>query len=153
MVRSGRFVAQFVRPCTGRQIQPNGVDLSVGEVFTLHGRHGAVLPDHTVLAHREPVLLDQQPVLQPGAYVIRYREQVSIPDGHVGVVYPRSSLLRNGAVLYSALWDQGYEGRGESLLVVWHPLALPPATRIGQLVLMTADSSDHYSGQWQRENL
>lgn len=153
MVRSGEFIAQFVEPCSPEQIQPNGVDICVGEIFRLHGHAGAILPDRTQLAPRKPLELSSDTPLQPGMYVIRYREIIRIPDGHVGVVYPRSSLLRNGAALYSALWDQGYEGRGESLLVIWHPLLLPPQSRIGQLVMMQAESADHYRGQWQGENL
>lgn len=153
MVRNGQFIAQFVNPCQPVQIQPNGVDLSVGEVFRLGDPPGAILSGGTKLAARRPIALSDQQPLAPGAYVIRYLERVSIPTGHVGVVYPRSSLLRNGAALYSALWDQGYEGRGESLLVLWHPLLLPPQTRIGQLVLFTAEHAEPYNGQWQHENL
>lgn len=157
MVREGRFIAQFVAPVDAEQIQPNGVDLRLGQLFRVTGT-GALHPDRTELAEREPVDLPDDPAaapaaLAPGAYVVRYVEKVYVPDGHVGLILPRSSLLRNGAVLYSALWDQGYEGRGEGLLVLWHPLVLPKGCRIGQFVLMTAEAAAAYRGQWQGENL
>ena len=37
---------------------------------------------------------------------------------------PRSSLLRCGASLHTAVWDAGYRGRSQSLLVVHHPAGL-----------------------------
>jgi len=155
MVRDGRFVARFVAPVEEQQIQPNGVDLRLGRLFRITGA-GTLHPTHPDLADREEVPLPESgpaAPLPPGAYVVRYVEQVRIPEGHVGLILPRSSLLRNGAALYSALWDQGYEGRGEGLLVLWHPLVLPAGCRIGQLVLMTADAAAGYRGQWQGENL
>lgn len=157
MVRDGRFVSRFVAPVHPGQIQPNGVDLRLGELFRITGT-GALHPSHTELAEREPVELPRgdggaQAPLAPGAYVARYVEKVRVPEGHVGLILPRSSLLRNGAVLYTALWDQGYEGRGEGLLVLWHPLLLPQGCRIGQFVLMTAEAAVGYRGQWQGENL
>ena len=152
MARSGEFVARFVDPCDPQQVQPNGVDLRAGELFRIDGS-GAIGDAGTQLAPRRPVPWTAEEPLAPGAYVVRYLERVRIPAGHVGVVYPRSSLLRNGAMLFSALWDQGYEGRGEALLVLWHPLRLPPGARIGQLVLFTAETAAGYHGQWQHEGL
>lgn len=149
VVRSGRFTAHFVHPVEPEQVQPNGVDLRVGELFRVV-RPG-VLGERTVLGEREPVPLVPGTLLSPGAYVVRYREVVEIPAGHVGRVYPRSSLLRNAAMLFTALWDTGYRGRGESLLVVWAPLSLEPGARIGQLVLETAEDTEPYAGQWQGE--
>lgn len=133
------------------QIQPNGVDLRVGELFRVVGP-GAV-GERTVLGEREPVPLAPGTLLPPGAYVVRYREAVEVPPGHVGRIYPRSSLLRNGAMLYTALWDTGYRGRGEGLLVLWAPLRLEPGARVGQFVLETADAAGSYAGQWQGEGL
>lgn len=133
-------------------MQPNGVDLRLAEVFRITGT-GALRETGTALAERESLEdWDREP-LPPGAYVIRYAERVRVPEGHVGLILPRSSLLRNGATLHSALWDQGYDGRGEGLLVLWHPLWLPRGCRIGQFVLITADAAEAYRGQWQGENL
>jgi deoxycytidine triphosphate deaminase len=151
VVRSGAFTARFVHPVTPEQIQPNGVDLRLGELFRVveAGRVGEI----TQLGRREPVVPDPGRPLPPGAYVVRYREAVEVPPGHVGRIYPRSSLLRSGAMLFTALWDQGYRGRGEALLVLWSPLHLAPGARIGQFVLETAEEAAPYAGQWQGEGL
>lgn len=107
----------------------------------------------TIAGERQEVAWSATAPLAPGAYVVRYREELTIPAGHVGQVFPRSSLLRNSAMLFSALWDQGYSGRGEGLLVLWQPLHLPAGARIGQLVLWTAEHADGYTGQYQGENI
>ena len=91
--------------------------------------------------------------LDPGGYVVRYAETVHIPDGHVGFIYPRSSLLRNSCMLNTAVWDAGYEGRGEGLLEVHHRIELHEGARIAQLVLARADHSGTYEGSYQGEHL
>jgi dUTP pyrophosphatase len=91
--------------------------------------------------------------LEPGAYVVRYGERLRIPEGHVGFVYPRSSLMRNSCMLNSAVWDAGYEGRGEGLLQVHHDIELEEGARIAQIVYAEADHDDAYDGDYQGENL
>jgi len=91
--------------------------------------------------------------LSPGGYVARYGETISIPEGHVGFVLPRSSLMRNSAMLHTAVWDAGYTGRGEGLLEVNHDLELERDARIAQLVFARADHEDTYDGSYQGENL
>lgn len=149
--RAGTFTARWVAPCTEDQIQPNGVDLRIGEVFTVVSP-AEINADGTVPGGRREVAWPPGDCFAPGFYVIRYRETVTIPPGHVGQVFPRSSLLRNGAALFSALWDQGYSGRGEALMVLWAPMVIPPGARIGQLVLLPAEAADGYDGQYQGEN-
>lgn len=149
-VRAGAFVAQWVTPCDPDQIQPNGVDLRGERLFRVTGP-GRLNPEGTVAGPRVEVPWPQEEALPPGAYVVRYRERVTIPPGHVGQIFPRSSLLRNGAVLYSALWDQGYAGQGEGLLVLWQSMYIPPGARLGQLVLWRAEAAPGYKGQYQGE--
>jgi len=85
--------------------------------------------------------------------VVRYAERVSIPEGHVGFLYPRSSLLRNSCMLDTAVWDAGYEGRGEGLLEVYHPVELDRHARVAQLVFADAAHASTYEGSYQGENL
>ena len=49
---------------------------------------------------------------------------------------PRSSLLRSGVALHTAVWDAGYRGRSQSLLTVHHPegFRLQRDARLAQLV-------------------
>ena len=67
----------------------------------------------------------------------------------------RSSLLRCGASLHTAVWDAGYSGRSESLLVVYNPqgLDLEKNARVLQLVFSTlTGESQGYTGGYQGEN-
>jgi deoxycytidine triphosphate deaminase len=159
MYRSGAFVAEHVDPTTDAQRQPNGVDLTVEAVFqpTEPGRIGR---DGKRIADREAV----DPVadadggtvayrLPPGGYVVRYGETVTIPEGHIGFVYPRSSLLRNACMLETAVWDAGYEGKGEGLFEVYHDVEVEPGARIAQFVLAEADHEGTYDGSYQGENI
>jgi dUTP pyrophosphatase len=170
MYKSGAFVAEQVTPVTESQIQPNGVDLTLEAVFEQRdpGRIGI---DGKEVGDRQrrlgdPVVEDQQDIedfsgkggedthyLPPGGYVVRYAEIVSIPEDHVGFIYPRSSLLRNSCMLNTAVWDAGYEGKGEGLLQVHHDIEIEKGARIAQLVLAEADHEDVYDGSYQRENL
>ena len=49
---------------------------------------------------------------------------------------PRSSLLRSGVAIHNAVWDAGYQGRSQALLVVYHPrgFTLSRDARVLQLV-------------------
>jgi deoxycytidine triphosphate deaminase len=71
----------------------------------------------------------------------------------VGFLYPRSSLLRNSCTIDTAVWDAGYEGRGEGLLEVRHEIELERDARIAQLVIAAADHVGTYDGSYQGERL
>lgn len=158
MFRSGAFVAETLDSMgegsiAANQVQPNGVDLTLEAVFR-PAEPGRIDRDTTTVADREVVSpKDDYYRLEPGHYVVRYGDPVRIPAEHVGFVYPRSSLLRNGCTLDTAVWDAGYEGVGEGLLEVGHPIEIQPGARICQLVLATADHHGTYDGNYQEEHL
>lgn len=159
MFRSGAFVADHVEPTREGQIQPNGVDLTLDSVFEPRepgyigrtgkavGRRQAVEPETT--GDEEGAVY----YLPRGGYVVRYGETVSIPSGHVGFLYPRSTLLRSACMLNTAVWDAGYRGKGEGLLQVHHDVELEVGARVAQLVLAVADHDASYDGSYQEENL
>jgi dUTP pyrophosphatase len=163
MFKSGRFVADTLGDVDDAQVQPNGVDLRLGAVYDQvePGRIGT--DDKTVGERREVDPIDESGEsaeadtavyrLDPGGYVVEYADTVRIPEGHVGFLYPRSSLLRNSCMLDTAVWDAGYEGRGEGLLEVYHPVELERGARIAQLVLAEAAHADTYEGAYQGEGL
>jgi dUTP pyrophosphatase len=70
---------------------------------------------------------------------------------------PRSSLNRCGVSIHSAVWDAGYSGRSQSLLVVYniHGFRLYRDARILQLVFfrLTGASKRSYNGRFQGENI
>lgn len=155
MFRSGAFVAEQLSAVTDEQIQPNGVDLTVASVFE-QTEPGRISRDGKSIGERRELAPSAEPEtyhLDPGHYIARYGETISIPEGHVGFVLPRSSLMRNAAMLHTAVWDAGYTGRGEGLLDVNHELELQRDARIAQLVLSRAEHVGSYDGSYQEENL
>jgi deoxycytidine triphosphate deaminase len=158
-IATGKFVAEYLNDgdVPNEQIQPNGVDLTVGEVFRTSGfaefsESGYTKPDRTKLTPHD----DGYYRLYTGQYPIVYGEKVEIPDGYVARVYPRSRLMRSGLHLTSALWDQGYEGVGEGLLRV--PRAIKHAKiadglPIAQMTFISAEAADDYDGSHQSERL
>ncbi len=155
MFRAGTFVADHLSPVAAEQVQPNGVDLTVDAILEPSER-GRIGTGGKRVADRDA--LDPDPdaeayVLRPGGYIARYGERIRIPEGHVGFVYPRSSLMRNGSMLHTAVWDAGYEGRGEGLLAVHRPIEIEPGARIAQLVFAEANHDGTYDGSYQGEGL
>lgn len=156
-VASGKFVAAHLGDVDESQVQPNGVDLTISEVFRTSGTAtfsglGYEKPDRT----RMKVGADGSYHLVPGQYPIVYGEQIKIPDGYVGRVYPRSRLMRSGLHLTSALWDQGYEGQGEGLLQVpksIEKVEISKGMPIAQMVFIEATEAQEYDGSHQGERL
>ena len=145
-------------PAVAQQLQPNGVDITLERVSLLHGRGQIgrtnterVLPAVEDLPWNADGALD----LAPGAYHVRFNETVNLPTWLMAYARPRSSLLRSGVALHTAVWDAGYAGRGTSLLVVYHPDGFRVArdARICQLVFhcLTAPAGAGYSGAYQHE--
>lgn len=95
--------------------------------------------------------------LSPGVYRVRFNEVVSIPQDSVGFCYPRSSLIRMGGYLGCAVWDPGYMGRGQALLLVANPhgLRIEIGARVAQLVVARVEGPNTwiYSGDYQGEGL
>ena len=142
----------------GDQLQPCGLDMTLGAIFQLTeaGRLGM---DERHIPDRVPLPFDFWGWLHLGAgsYIVRLNEHLRLPLDVMALGRPRSSLARCGATLHSAVWDPGYEGKGESLLVVHNPagLDLQKDTRILQLVFfrLAAATDAGYSGHYQGENL
>ena len=141
------------------QIQQCGVDLTVRTVsrFVSGGAMGYDNADR-VLASTTPLpWSDGWAELPVGPYLIVYNEQVNLPDDVMALAYPRSSLMRCGVTIYSAVWDPGYSGRAEALLVVHNPrgFRLKQGARVVQLVFTRLSSPvvDRYEGSFLKENI
>ena len=142
------------------QLQPNGFDLSVRDVarFGTQGRLGASDADRA-LSTAEPMPFDGGGWLElpQGSYLITFNEVVHLPVDLMALGRPRSSLLRSGVALHTAVWDAGYHGRSQSLLSVHHPngFRLQRNARVAQLVLfrLATPPEQRYQGRYQGEGL
>ena len=141
------------------QVQPNGVDLTLREVALLQssGRITA-RNDQRLVSDLSPLVFDGLGFIDlvPGAYIITYNEVVHLPENIMALGRPRSSLLRCGVTVGTAVWDAGYEGRSQSLLVVYNPLGfrLQKNARVIQLIFMRlSQKTEGYKGAYQGENI
>lgn len=159
-------------PAPELQLQQAGFDLTVARIETFRGHLPVIQNNMSELdldnSSRRLPDLDELPWGKDGslelhlnaygtpvAYLLTYNETISVPADCAGIVLPRSSLMRCGAVLHSALWDPGYTGKGQGLLVVYHNLRLHRNARIAQFVLwrMEQPAAKLYEGQYQGEGL
>jgi dUTP pyrophosphatase len=141
------------------QLQPNGVDLTLRQVAMLQSP-GKIAADNSqrVVSSLSPLVFDGLGFIQlaPGIYSITYNEVINLPQNVMALAMPRSSLLRCGVTVHTAVWDAGYSGRSESLLVVYHPqgFQLQRNVRIIQLVFFRlTEQTQGYQGVYQKENM
>lgn len=140
------------------QVQPHGIDLTVARVYRFLGNGTvAFASSGTVLPPVEEVPFggDGWIFLPPGAYRVRLAERVHLPLNVLAIARPRSSLLRMGVHVGTALWDAGYSGQGEAMLAVSNPhgVRLEYRARILQLVFFLLDRApkEGYKGRYQGE--
>jgi dUTP pyrophosphatase len=141
------------------QVQANGFDLTLRDVAAIAsaGQISASNQER-VVSGISPLAFDASGYisLAPGSYIITYNEIVHLPRDIMALGRPRSSLLRCGVSVGTAVWDAGYEGRSQSLLVVHNPhgFRVQRNARIMQLVFLTlSGESEGYQGIYQGENI
>jgi len=151
------LVKQYV---SDAQFQPAGVDLTLRKVFSLAAA-GAIDHDNKErkLSDAHELAFDENGwiALSRGAYKVIYNEIVSIPADCCALAFTRSSLLRCGAFVACAVWDPGYSGRSESLLVVENGagMRLKKDAKLTQLVFvkLSAEAKHLYEGRYKGENI
>ncbi|MFH1860786.1 MAG: deoxyuridine 5'-triphosphate nucleotidohydrolase [bacterium] len=145
---------------TDVQVQINGVELSLCsvEIFVDHG---------TIGFHNQERILSKTDALEPdldgwfllkqGQYKIIFNEIVNIPNDMMAIARPRSSLLRCGVSVSTAVWDSGYSGRSEALLLVHNSngFRVKKDARLIQLLFFRLPEmvTQGYTGIYQGENI
>ena len=141
------------------QVQTNGFDLTLRDVSLLQSAGKiAVTNSQRLVSDLAPLVFDGLGFidLMPGAYNITYNEIVHLPKNIMALATPRSSLLRCGVMVNTAVWDAGYSGRSQSLMVVYNPrgFRLQRNARVVQLVFMElTQETEGYQGAYQGENI
>jgi dUTP pyrophosphatase len=146
------------------QLTPNGFDLTVGGIFEFDTR-GALdfsNKERKVPEGKEILPKKQNPQdkfgwwhLEKGAYKIKTNEVVNLPNNLFALAFSRTSLLRMGAFTQHGVWDAGFSGKGEFILVVENPkgIALKQNARIAQLVFIRMqETSQGYQGIYQQRS-
>lgn len=141
------------------QLQPNGFDLTLRDIASLETAGQITASDQQRhISDSAPLNFDGTGFidLMPGPYLITYNEIVHLPNNVMALARPRSSLLRCGVTVGTAVWDAGYSGRSQSLLVVYNPhgFRLQRNARTLQLIFLPlTQNTEGYHGAYQGENI
>ncbi|MFZ8830300.1 MAG: deoxyuridine 5'-triphosphate nucleotidohydrolase [Candidatus Aenigmatarchaeota archaeon] len=141
------------------QLQPASFDLTLDEIFLLTSSASIdftnkerKLPNYKKIEFNEDWI-----ELNEGIYLVSFNEIVNIPNDLIAFVRPRSSLIRSGATIFSSLWDPGYSGKSNCLLVILNEngIRLKKNARIAQIVFfkLSSPASRTYSGIYQNEGI
>ena len=139
------------------QVTPNGIDLTVKKIESFCDRgYVDFTNEHRKLPPSTPIpFQDGWAHLEQGAYKVTFNEILSIPHDMIALARPRSSLLRSGASVESAVWDAGFHGVSISLLVVYniHGISIQENARILQLffVKLGEKARNLYNGIYQQK--
>lgn len=161
--RSGDFVSEYIEMIKGNlpseAVQPNGVDLSVDKMYRIEGTPRLTNDDYSK-GKRVEVETEEDDqgeyygLSQDESYVVVYGEKIEIPQNHIGLVLPRSRMMRCGVDVQTAVWDSGYEGRGEGGIDTSTDVNISTDMRIAQMIYVSTESLDeHYDGSHQSERL
>lgn len=140
-----------------KQLTPNGFDITAEKIFQFSGT-GAVdfsnsermIPAAQALIAKKEKETDKYGwwFLSSGAYKIRTNETINLPINLAALSFSRSTLLRMGAYTQHGVWDAGFCGKGEFILVVNNPLGIKVKqnARVAQLVFFPVEETQAYEG-------
>ena len=161
MIKEKELIADYLN--LNIQLTANGFDLTVGSIF---GFIDAGVLDFSNKERVVPLTKEIHPKrkgpqdkfgwwnLKRGAYKIRTNEVLNLPQDLVAIAFSRSSLLRMGVFTQTAVWDAGFKGRSEFILIVENPggLKLKQNARIIQLTFFRINKTDFgYQGIYQEK--
>jgi len=141
------------------QLQPNGFDLCIDKVFRFVGR------GRIDFSNKNRKIADVQEMppdsegkwsFGRGTYKIRMKETTNIPDNIRAIARPRSTLIRNGATVETGVWDSGYHGKSESLLLIENDrgIIIEKGARVIQLIFFTGEIPETiYQGKFNNEHI
>ena len=140
-----------------KQLTPNGFDLTVAQVFSFSAAGALDFSNkERVIPETKEILPEKQNPedkfgwweLAKGAYKVKTNETVNMPDNLIAVAFTRTSLLRMGVFTQNGVWDAGFKGKSEFVLVVDNPfgMRLKQNARVAQLVFQPVNKTEEYEG-------
>ncbi len=146
------------------QLTPNGFDLTAGNMYEFESGGAVdfsnkerVLPDvrEVALQKNDPRDTHGWWHLEKGSYKIKTNETVKLPNSLTGIAFPRSTLLRMGAYTQTGVWDAGFQGKSEFILMVENHrgIRIKQNARIAQLLFMGIEEAVRvYEGIYQNKS-
>lgn len=142
-----------------------GYDLSLQTVKQIRAnpqdKIGIVLKNKTTLAGYsdvEKVNLEGERgwLLYPGTYDLLFYEGCNIPANYVGLIRQRSSLLRNGTIIHSSVFDPGFHTDNIGCVMrVNETIFIEEDARVAQIYFHQCEEVDQenlYNGQFQADS-
>ena len=134
-----------------------GYDLSVKEIQSLNGG-GRVLTSKTVVNTLSKVSKKTYGDgitgwwLDPGTYDITMNEGCRIAGNRTAMERQRSSLLRNGAIIASSIFDPGFctDNIG-TVMILTKRLFIEEDARVAQMYFHENREGELYDGQFQND--
>jgi dUTP pyrophosphatase len=139
------------------QLQPNGFDLTVEEIYDFHPKPNNRLSfKHKLIDDRETIRfggLYDEVKLEEGVYKFKVNETINLPSDVCAISTQRSSFMRMGNITNVGFWDAGYRGSGYSIMIVYNPLWIKKNARIIQCYFFDVEGMETYKGIYQNENV
>jgi len=161
LIREDKLLSGYIDLDT--QLTPNGFDLTVAKVFAFDAS-GALdfsNKERIVPPGREILPKKNNPRdkygwwnLKKGGYRVITNEMVKLPGDLIALAFSRTSLLRMGGFTQHGVWDAGFKGKSEFILIVENPkgMKLKQNSRIAQLIFMRIrKTSKVYNGIYQHK--
>lgn len=133
-----------------------GYDLTLKEVKKING--GMVLSDKTVIEDYTPILPTSTPTgkllfkLEPDTYSITFEQGCKLDLNHTAFIRHRSSILRNGGIITSGVYDPNFEVEEMgAVLIATKPISIEKGARVAQIIVFENYTSEAYDGQFQKE--
>lgn len=135
-------------------IAQHGIDLNVIEINLLIGQ--GIVP--TIGKTTLPAKCDMIPEngfwqLHPGTYEVTFSQGCNIPADVMLLIRQRSSLLRNGVILHSSVFDAGFKtDKMGTVILVTIPVIIGYNARIAQIYNHSCTPVENlYDGQFQND--
>ena len=165
LIKEKNLIENYIN--LNKQLTPNGFDLTVGKVFEFDAAGDIDFSNsqRVVPEGKEIIPEKRKPAcrslgagreedkygwwkLAGGAYKVRTNEAVNLPNDLVALGFTRTSLLRMGAFTQNGIWDAGFKGKGEFILVVSNPqgINIKQNARVVQLMFIGLERTEEYQG-------
>lgn len=135
-------------------ISQHGIDLCLIKVERLSEIGRILKKGKTIL----PKYIEIEPLydtwfLGPGSYNITFEQGCKVPNDQMLLIRQRSSLLRNGGMLHSSVFDAGFETQNiGTVMVLSHPIEIEVGARIAQIYNHECTPVENlYNGQFQND--
>lgn len=157
-----------------KQIQPNAIDftldllhyvggqqtaydlinfqpMDIGDQFVIDENHKTMKETSPYSAHDDGTGQIPYWSINPHSFYDGTSDMyVKVPEGVAAMLVTRSTLIRNGLLVVSGLYDSGFEGHIGFVIHNHSQMQakIGEGTRVGQIIFVRSDSAGVYAGQY-----